>query len=55
MRYCIPTASIEGADHDIIYSVDIQDLIEAGMTETQFAILRNFGWDFNDDYMVYYV
>lgn len=35
---------IHGASHDIIYSADISDLIEAGITEEDVKELRRLNW-----------
>jgi hypothetical protein len=48
IRKYIPKAGIEGASHDIIYSVGIEELIEAGITEEDVIQLRNWNW------MLYY-
>lgn len=40
---------IKGADHDIIYSVDIGGLIEAGITEEDIIQLRDMNWMVEDD------
>ena len=39
---------IEGADHDIVYSKDIEELIEAGMTRKEFKQLREINWHIED-------
>jgi len=41
---------LEGADHDIIYSVDAEDLIEAGLTEEHAIELSKLNWMIYDDY-----
>ena len=46
---------IEGADHDILYSVDIEDLIDAGITEGDVVMLGKFGWHVSDDYLAHFV
>jgi len=39
---------IQGADHDIIYSEDIEILIEHGMTKKEFVQLRKLNWHIED-------
>ncbi|MFX1452438.1 MAG: hypothetical protein ACFFCM_16480 [Promethearchaeota archaeon] len=40
----LPKKGIEGAEHDIIYSVFISDLIDAGITEEDIVALRKLNW-----------
>jgi hypothetical protein len=46
-KYC-PTKGIQGADHDVIYSVGVDELIEAGITEEDAHNLRNLNWMIED-------
>lgn len=46
---------IEGADHDIIYSVDIDELIEAGITKEDVIMLGKFNWHTQDGYLAHFV
>lgn len=46
---------IAGADHDIIYSEDVEKLIEAGITEEDCIKLVNLNWIIQDDYLACYV
>ena len=47
---------IEGADHDIIYSVDIDTLIDAGITVSDVIMLGNYNWHVADEeYLANYV
>ena len=47
---------LEGADHDIVYGCDIDDLIEGGMTEEEALLLAQYGWHTeDDDYMASFV
>lgn len=39
-----------GADHDIIYSVSAEDLLEAGLTEEHAWELSRLNWMLYDDY-----
>jgi hypothetical protein len=40
---------IEGADHDVIYSKGVDDIVEAGITEEDAIMLRNLGFILSDD------
>jgi len=44
IRKYIPKAGIEGASHDVIYSVGVEELIEAGITEEDAKNLRDLNW-----------
>ena len=46
---------LQGADHDIIYSASIDDLIEAGITKQDVEYLTKINWGINDDYLVCFV
>lgn len=37
-----------GADHDIIYSVDVDDMLEAGLSEKDAIALRKLNWMLHD-------
>ena len=41
---------IVGADHDVIYSIGVDDLIERGITQNDCHKLRKLNWMINDDY-----
>jgi len=41
---------LEGADHDIIYSVSAEDLLEAGLTEPHAWELSRLNWMLYEDY-----
>lgn len=41
---------IEAAEHDMIYSVELQELLDAGIRETDIEELRNLGWHVNDEF-----
>jgi hypothetical protein len=50
------TNLIQGAEHDIIWSVDVDELIEAGITEHDAEELRRLNWIVQDDgYLACYV
>lgn len=55
MRKYVPDTRIEGADHDVIYSIDIDDLIDAGITEDDVLTLNKMGWHVEDGYMRHFV
>jgi hypothetical protein len=44
IRKYLPTKGIEGADHDIIWSVDVDELCAAGITEEDVETLRDLNW-----------
>lgn len=44
IRKYLPKSGIEGADHDIIYSVDVDEIIEAGITEDDAIALNKLNW-----------
>ena len=46
---------LEGADHDVIYSVDIDKLIEAGITIKDAEELRELNWMLEDDSLACFV
>lgn len=47
---------IEGADHDVIWSVDVDKLIEAGITKEDALELRRLNWMIEDgSYMACFV
>ena len=51
----LPNDGIE-ADHDIIYSADVERLVEAGITIEDVESLRNHGWfvDESDSYIAHF-
>ena len=44
IRKYLPKSGIEGAGHDVIWSVDIDEIIEAGITEEDARKLRDLNW-----------
>ncbi len=47
----LPKMGIEAAEHDIIYSGDVDELIKAGITEEDVITLRRLNWmidEFNE-------
>jgi hypothetical protein len=55
IRKYIPKAGVEGAEHDIIYSAVIYDLIEAGITREDAEELCRLNWFIDEDTMACYV
>jgi hypothetical protein len=56
IRKYAPKDGIEGADHDIIYSTDVEKLIDAGITKDDAKELRRLNWMIYDDtYMACFV
>ena len=44
----LPNAGIEGANHDIIYFVDVNKIVNAGITEEDTILLRKYNWMIED-------
>ena len=44
----LPDSGVEGADHDIIYSCDVEDLIKAGAKKEDFEKLAKLNWMVQD-------
>jgi hypothetical protein len=55
IRKYLPTKGIEGAGHDIIYSVDIDELINAEITEKDVHTLNKLNWTITDGYLACFV
>jgi hypothetical protein len=49
IRKYIPKKGIEGAEHNIIYSIDVDRLLEAGIAEEDAIELRNLNWMIDED------
>lgn len=49
IRKYIPKAGIEGVEHDVIYSVDVEELVNAGITEEDTTKLREINWMINEN------
>lgn len=45
----LPLSGIEGANHDIIYSVKVEKIVSAGITEEDAIELREQNWMVQDD------
>ena len=44
IRKYLPTRGIEDAGHEIIYSVNVDQILEAGITEEDAVELRSLNW-----------
>lgn len=57
IRKYLPKKGIAGANHDIIYSVYVSDIADAGITPKDAEELRNLGWmtDEENAYLACYV
>jgi hypothetical protein len=51
----LPKSGIEAAQHDIIYSASVQEILDAGLTEEDAIKLRNFNWMIQEDSLACYV
>jgi len=52
LRKYIPDVGVEGASHDIIYSVDVDAIVNAGITVEDTEILRELCWSVeNGEYL----
>jgi len=56
IRKYIPKCGIEGAEHDVIYSVDVNQLLDADITKEDVEELRRLNWMVvHGEYMACYV
>jgi len=53
-KYC-PSEGIEGADHDIIYSVGVESLVDAGISEEDVKQLARLNWMIQNEYLACFV
>jgi len=51
----MPMAGIAAAEHDVVYSVEADDLVDAGITEDDAIELREHNWFLDDGYLTHYV
>ena len=51
----LPNKGVEGAQHDVIYSVMIDDIIRAGITEKDIIELRRLNWMIDEDGLACFV
>jgi len=49
IRKYMSKKGVEGAEHDVIYSVNIDELLEAGITEEDAIELCNLNWMIDED------
>lgn len=40
----LPNRGITGADHDVIYSASVEEIVDAGITEKDVRELRRLNW-----------
>lgn len=46
---------IQGASHDKVFSEDIRELIQAGITQEDVTSLAKLNWSIDDDYLYCFV
>ena len=52
----LPKSGIEGADHDVIYSAGVEELIDAGAKKEDFEKLAKLNWMIQDgEYLACFV
>lgn len=54
IKYC-PDADIEAAEHDIIYSEYVDNVLEAGLTKEDAEQLHKYGWMIEEDSFAHFV
>ena len=54
IREFLPKAGIEAAQHDIVFSVGVDELIEAGITKEKAGDLRRLGWMIDEDSLAHF-
>ena len=45
----LPYSGVQAAEHDIIYACDVEELVNAGLTEEDARRLRDINWMIDDD------
>jgi len=55
LRKYISDATIEAAEHDVIYAVGIEELCKTNITADDVDTLRAFGWHIDYDSLAYFV
>ncbi len=55
IRKYMPLAGITGADHDVIFSVGVDDLVEAGITKEDTFMLKKLNWMIEHDVLACFV
>lgn len=53
----LPNSGVDAAEHDVIYACDVDDLLNAGITEKDAIELTNLNWmiDSEFDYLAKFV
>ncbi len=51
----LPKEGIVAADHDIVYSVEAEELVTAGISVNDAITLRNLNWTVQDGILAIYV
>lgn len=54
VRY-LPSSGVMSAEHDIIYSASVDDLLKAGLTEEDARELRYMNWMIKEDHLACFV
>ena len=50
IRKYLPKRGIDGAEHDMIYSVTIDEIVKAGISEEDATELRRLNWHLEEGY-----
>ena len=51
----LPSRGIEAAEHDVIYSAGVEELVEAGITEEDTVLLRDYNWMVDEESLACFV
>jgi len=51
----LPNKGVEAAEHDIIYSVSVDEILAAGITEEDVIELANLNWIIEDQYLACFI
>ena len=55
LRKYLSGATIEAAEHDVIYAADLRELCETDITEEDVLTLRKFGWHVDYESLAHFV
>jgi len=55
MREYIPEADIHASGHDVVYSVTVQELVDAGISKYDVLQLAALGWRIDFESMAHFV
>lgn len=55
IRKWLPNADIEAAEHDIVYAADVDELIEAGITEDDVREIAKLAWHIDEGALTHFV